>query len=163
LFVIALGSQMMVENQSLPDWLRVRNQPLALRLLVEYPRFMEGWSMFAPDAPTRDSLLIVDALTVDGRHVDPINQLASRVSSLPVTEIPEYLDQDDTWCDYTNNIVGREDYYGALADFIRAYPRRTHQARDRIESFEVWLLEDDSPPPGETKPTNARRTLILKE
>ena len=163
LFAIALGSQMMVENQSLPEALRVRHQPLALRLLVEYPRFMEGWSMFAPEAPKHDSLLIVDAITVEGRHVDPINELASRVSSVPVSGIPEYLDQDDTWCDYTTNIVGREDYYGTLAEFIRAYPKRTHRARDRIESFEVWLLEDDSPPPGESKPSNPRRSLVLKE
>jgi hypothetical protein len=163
LFIVALGSQVLVENQSLPDRLRVRNQPLALRLLVEYPRFMEGWSMFAPDAPTHDSLLYVDALTVDGRHVDPINELASRVSSLPLTAIPEYLDQDDTWCDYTTNILGREDYYPTLADFIRAYPRRTHRARDRIQSFEVWLIEDDSPSPGESKPRNTRRSLVFKE
>jgi hypothetical protein len=163
LFAIALGSQMLVENQSVPDAMRVRHQPLALRLLVEYPRFMEGWSMFAPQAPKQDSLLIVDAITADGRHVDPVNELASRVSSLPVTEIPEYLDQNDTWCDYTMNILGREDYYGTLADFIRAYPKRTHRARDRIESFEVWLLEDDSPPPGESKPRNPRRSLVFKE
>jgi hypothetical protein len=163
LFAIALGSQMLVENQSVPDAMRVRHQPLGLRLLVEYPRFMEGWSMFAPQAPKQDSLLIVDAITADGRHVDPVNELASRVSSLPVTEIPEYLDQNDTWCDYTMNILGREDYYGTLADFIRAYPKRTHRARDRIESFEVWLLEDDSPPPGESKPSNPRRSLVFKE
>jgi Vitamin K-dependent gamma-carboxylase len=162
-FVIALGSQVMVENQALPDALRVRNQPLALRLLVEYPRFMEGWSMFAPDAPKGDSFLYVDAITVDGRHVDPINALASRVSSLPVPSIPEYLDQGDAWCDYTANVVGREEYYGTLADFIRAYPRRTHRARDRIQSFEVWMLEDESPPPGEREPRNPQRRLIFRE
>jgi hypothetical protein len=162
-FIVALGSQVMVENQALPSALHVHNQPLALRLLVEYPRFMEGWSMFAPDAPKRDSLLYVDAITADGRHVDPINALASRVSTLPVTRIPEYLDQDDTWCDYTNNIVGREEYYGTLADFIRAYPRRTHRASDRIQSFAVWVIEDESPPPGELEPRNAERRLIFRE
>jgi hypothetical protein len=163
LFMIALGSQALVENRALPDALRVRRQPLALRLLVQYPRFMEGWSMFAPDAPTHDSLLYVDALTADGRHVDPINELASRVSALPVTTIPEYLDQDDTWCDYTTNIVGHEDYYETLASFIRDYPKRTHDARDRILSFEVWQIEDDSPPPGESKPRNTKRHLVFRE
>jgi hypothetical protein len=162
-FIVALGSRVMVENQALPDALRVRNQPLALRLLVEYPRFMEGWSMFAPDAPKRDAFIYVDALTADGRHVDPLNALASRVSGLPVTNIPEYLDQDDVWCDYTNTIVGREEYYGTLADFIRAYPGRTHHARDRIRSFEVWMIEDESPPPGEREPRNPRRELLFRE
>lgn len=162
-FVIALGSQVMLENQALPDVLRVRDQPLALRLLVEYPRFMEGWSMFAPDAPKRDSLMVVDAVTADGRHVDPINALASRNGSSPVTRIPEYLDQDDTWCDFTTNVVGREEYYGTLTDYIRAYPRRTHRSRDRIESFEVWILEDESPPPGESEPRNPTRRLLFRE
>jgi hypothetical protein len=163
LFMIALGSQMMVENQALPDVLRVHHQPLALRLLVEYPRFYEGWSMFAPNAPKRDSFMYVDAITVDGRHVDPINELASRVARLPVTTIPEWLDQDDTWCDYTTNIVDRDYYYGTLADFIRAYPKRTHRARDRIQSFEIWIVEDDSPAPGESAPRNTTRRLLLKE
>lgn len=163
LFVIALGSQMMVENQALPDALRVQNQPRALRLLVEYPRFYEGWSMFAPEAPKHDSFMYVDAITVDGRHVDPINELASRVARLPVTAIPEWLDQDDSWCDYTTNVVGRDYYYGTLAEFIRAYPRRTHRARDRIESFEIWIVEDDSPPPGQSAPRNTTRRLLFKE
>jgi hypothetical protein len=163
LFVIALGSQMMVENQALPDLLRVHNQPLALRLLVEYPRFYEGWSMFAPDAPKRDFVMYVDAVTADGRHVDPLNELASRVATLPVTTIPEWLDQDDTWCDYTANIIDRDYYYGTFADFIRAYPRRTRRARDRIASFEVWIVEDDSPAPGQSVPRNTTRRLLFKE
>lgn len=119
--------------------------------------------MFAPEAPTRDSLMVVDAITVDGRHVDPINALASRHGSTPVTRIPEYLDQDDTWCDFMVTVVDRDEYYGTLADFIRAYPRRTRNSRDRIESFEVWFLEDESPPPGETEPRNPTRRLLFRE
>jgi Vitamin K-dependent gamma-carboxylase len=163
LFALALGSQVMVENRALPSALRVEHQPLLLRLLVEYPRFYEGWSMFAPEVPMRDTLLYVDALTVDGRHVDPVNELASRVSNVPLDAIPEYLDQDDSWCDYMAQIVGREDYHATLADFIRDYPRRTRKKADRIVSFEVWWLEDDSPPPGHTQPTNLTRHLIFKE
>ncbi|HKU41729.1 MAG TPA: HTTM domain-containing protein [Polyangiales bacterium] len=163
LFSIALGSQMMVENQALPNWLRVQHQPLFLHLLVEYPRFKEGWSMFAPEVPKRDSLLYVDAVTVDGRHVDPVNELASRVARLPLPAIPEWLDQSDSWCDYMVVIPSRDEYYGTLADFIRSYPRRTHERADRIASFEVWLLEDDSPPPGESRARNPTRTLLFRE
>jgi hypothetical protein len=163
LFAAALGSQMLVENWAVPRALRVRNQPMFLRLLVEYPRFYEGWAMFAPDAPMRDSFLYVDAITVDGRHVDPVNALASRVANLPVTTIPEYLDQDDTWGDYSLAIKGQDQYYGTLADFIRAYPKRTHHPQDQIESFEVWFVEDDSPSPGEIKTRNTQQTLLFKE
>jgi hypothetical protein len=162
-FMIALGSQMMVENQALPNALRVRDQPLLLRLLVEYPRFYEGWSMFAPDAPARDAFMFVDAVTVDGRHVDPVNLEASRVATLPVTAIPEFLDMEDNWADYTMNVVGREDYYGTLAGFIRDYPRRTGDERDQIRSFQVWIMEDASPKPGESRPHNVTKSLLFEE
>lgn len=163
LFAIALGSQMAVENRALPDALRVTNQPLLLRMLVEYPRFYEGWGMFAPDAPTRDAWMFVDAITIDGRHVDPLNAEASRVTQLPFKSIPEYLDQGDAWCDYTMNVIDRDVYFGTLADYIRAYPQRTHHKRDEIKSFAVWLAEDDSPKPGETQPTNTTKRLLFKE
>ena len=163
LFVIALGSQVLVENRALPDALRVTHQPLFLRMLVEYPRFYEGWGMFSPDAPTRDAWMFVDAITTEGRHVDPLNEVASRVTQLPFKSIPEYLDQDDTWCDYTINVLGRDVYFGTLADYIRAYPQRTHRRRDEIKSFEVWIAEDDSPKPGETQPTHTTKRLLIKE
>ncbi|MEY4579390.1 MAG: hypothetical protein RL701_4093 [Pseudomonadota bacterium] len=163
LFGAALISQGMIENHALPDALRVRHQPRLLRMLIEYPRFYEGWSMFAPDAPQEDAMLVVDAITIDGRHVDPINELASRVADPKSRTIPEWLDQNDRWCDYTNNIVGADMYHSALADFIRAYPRRTHRKQDEIKSFKVWLLEDRSPAPGQTQPTETRHRLILRD
>jgi hypothetical protein len=163
LFALALGSQMMVENQALPDALRVTHQPRLLRMLVEYPRLYEGWSMFAPDAPTRDWFMYVDAVTIDGRHVDPLNELASRVATLPVTAIPEFLDQNDNWCDYMMNVVGRSEFYPELARFIRNYGRRTGRKRDRIVSFRIWIMEDESPEPGQSQPRNVTRSLLLRE
>lgn len=163
LFMIATGSQMLLENDAVPKALRVRRQPLWMHLMVEYPRLLEGWSMFAPEVPTQDAFVYVDALTADGRQVDPINELTSRVASLPVSAIPERLGMDANWCDYTARVVESEEYQPALADFIRNYHRRTRRANDRIVSFKVWKMEDDSPPPGSQQPTNVRQRLLFEE
>jgi len=39
--------------------------------VVQYTHTTEGWSMFSPDAPIYDMMVVVDAVTRDGRHVDP--------------------------------------------------------------------------------------------
>ena len=131
-------------------------------MLVGYPRLYQGWSMFAPDAPEVDMHVFVDAIMVDGRHVDPLNELGSRVASTPLEEIPERLEHDDGLCDYIGAIINAPEYHGALQEWLFAYDERTRRANDRIVSFKVWVLEDDSPKPGESRATNSRRRLLFK-
>ena len=69
-----------------------------------YPHIFEGWSLFSPEAPLSDETVVVDAVTRDGRHVDPYNEVGSRVSSLPVEGVPVRLGHDSFWCDYTLRI-----------------------------------------------------------
>jgi len=161
-FFVVLGAQTSSQNPGVPDALRVE-PPYAFRLLVEYPRLFQGWSMFAPDAPTSDLHLVVDAVTADGRHVDPFNQLASRVADPLARAIPERLGQDDAFCDYILGIVNKPQYQPILRDWIFAYADRTGQKRDAIQRFDVWVLEDDSPKPGSTRPTNLRSRVLLHD
>lgn len=160
LFVFACGHQLLRENR-VPRWLKPHAPARALRMLILYPRLFEGWSMFAPEAPTSDFHLYVSARTVDGRLVDPLNMIASRVATLPLTTIPERLAQDDAFCDYTANVVGHRELYPALKDWIFRYPDRTGHPNDRITSFTVFALSDESPPPGEREPRNVQRKVVL--
>ena len=159
-FAIALTHQLLRENR-VPRWLKPHAPPRALRMLIEYPRLFEGWSMFAPEAPTGDYHVFVGARTVDGRLVDPLNELASRVANVPLSAIPERLGQDDAYCDYIANIVGHHEYYPALEAWVFRYHERTGNPNDRITSFNLFTIEDDAPPPGETEPRNAHRTIVL--
>jgi hypothetical protein len=161
-FAVTLGRQMLMQNAAVPKALRPKRQPDVLRMLVEYPRLFEGWGMFAPDAPLTDSMLYADALTVDGRHVDPINLVASRgVTETPPHEIPPFLDNDDAWCDYMVTIPDRADYQGPLKDWLFAYSKRTGRPEDEIVDVVVGVIEDHSPPPGRTTPTDVTtRTLF---
>ncbi len=160
LLMIALGSQVLMENRAVPESLKL-GQALWMRMVVEYPRLFQGWSMFAPNAPTEDHNIFVDAVTSDGRHVDPLNERGSRVAPAPTSVIPEYLNQDEYFCDYMQRIAGQGAYHPPLSDWIQAYHRRTGRPEDRITSFEVYEIVDQSPPPGQTQPTVLRKTLLL--
>jgi hypothetical protein len=160
-YMFALAGELTHANRGVPAWMHVA-RPELMRMLVGYPRIYQGWSMFAPDAPMTDMHVFVDAVTSGGRHVDPLNELGSRVATTPLTAIPDRLGLDDGVCDYITGLGDAPEYYGALQDWIFAYDQRTGRARDRVVSFKVWLIEDDSPPPGKTRPGPARTRLLSK-
>jgi hypothetical protein len=161
LFGLALGLRVFRDN-GLPRALRLRALPAALSALGDYPRLFQTWSMFAPDAPLVDSHVFVDAITKDGRHIDPLNAVGSRVATTPLSAIPERLGLDELFCDYGFGIATHTAFHGALRDWIFRHAERTGDPRDRIESFTVWTIEDTSPPPGENEPTAVRLRVVLR-
>jgi predicted DCC family thiol-disulfide oxidoreductase YuxK len=151
-----------VSNNAWPVALRWTSRPEWMVAAIQYSHVKEGWGMFSPEAPIYDEMVIVDAVTRDGRHVDPYNEIGSRVHSLPVLDIPERLGHDSFFCDYTLRIPGSAAYHQALIEWIQRYPDRTGNPQDTIVSFEAYKLEHTPPPPGQTKPTNVRRTTFLR-
>ena len=161
LFGIALGLRVLRDN-GLPRAVRIGKLPAVLSALGDYPRLFQTWSMFAPDAPLVDSHVFVDAVTADGRHVDPLNEVGSRVATTPLRAIPVRLGLDELFCDYGFGIATHTAFHEPLREWIFRYDERTGDPRDRIESFTVWTIEDTSPPPGEKEPTEVRRRLVLQ-
>jgi predicted DCC family thiol-disulfide oxidoreductase YuxK len=151
-----------VSNNAWPVALRWTSRPEWMTAAVLYSHVQEGWGMFAPEAPIYDEMVVVDAVTRDGRHVDPYNEIGSRVHSLPVQDIPERLGHDSFFCDYTLRIPGSGAYHQALIEWIQRYPDRTGNPQDAIVSFEAYKIEHTPPPPGQTKPTNVRHTTFLR-
>jgi hypothetical protein len=160
--IVVAGSQVLVENPTIPRFLRTC-QTHSMRVAVEYLRLNQGWSMFAPDAPTSDEFLVVDAVTIDGRHVDPWNDLASRVSDPSLRTIPERLAQDAAYCDYGSKIPGDDVLHEPLRNWIMSYHLRTHRANDQIIEFKAYAIEHDSPRPGETAPRNVQARVFLDQ
>ena len=80
----------------------------------------------------------------------------------PGPHIPDRLDQDPFFCDYLPRIRQRADYHPAFTDWILRYPERTGHPSDRIVSYEAFVVEQDSPPPGETNARNVRTTSFIK-
>ncbi len=158
--LVCCTSQLLVENNAVPKRLKWP-QPKWMTQVVWYPRLTQGWQMFSPDAPTGERQLYVDAITFSGRHVDPLNEIASRVASLPVEQIPPHLEQDEWWHDYIRGIPEAEAYWRALKEWIFNYHHRTGRTEDRIISFEARLIETENPPPGEKGQRNTHTKVML--
>jgi predicted DCC family thiol-disulfide oxidoreductase YuxK len=158
--MITLVSEALFINQAVPRFLKFE-EPGWIKRLVAYPRLIQAWSMFASDAPLGDQTVVVEATTIDGRHVDPYSEVASRYRHPGIDEIPTRLDNNSFFFNYTVRIPDQAAYHQAFLEWILAYPKRTHRPTDSIVRFDAYSVENDSPPPGETRPHNVRRRIFL--
>jgi predicted DCC family thiol-disulfide oxidoreductase YuxK len=158
--MVVLVSEALFINQAVPKFLKFE-EPGWIKRLVAYPRLIQAWSMFASDAPLGDETVVVEAVTADGRHVDPYSEVASRYRYPGSNEIPVRLDNNSFFFNYSVRIPDQTAYHQAFLEWILAYPQRTHHPNDRIVSFEAICVENDSPPPGQTRPHNLRRRTFL--
>jgi hypothetical protein len=157
---IALGSQVLMENRAVPRWLKF-GQAEWMRMVVEYPRLFQGWGMFSPNAPMDDTNIVVEATTMSGRKVDPLNERGSRLAPVPANGIVEFLDQDEYFCDYIQRIAGQGAYHPALSEWIQRYHLRTGREEDKLVGFDVYSITDNSPKIGSTQPTDVKKTKMF--
>jgi hypothetical protein len=162
LFIFVATNQLFDENAAAHRLYDHHNsRPVAAA--VTYLNMFQGWSMFAPDAPTTDFNIVVDAVTVDGRHVDPFNEVANPKYPAPGFNVPVSMGPSWLFYGYENHLPSQPAYYQALQEWILRYPARTGRPTDQIVSFEVFVVEDDSPPlEGPQVPTNVRSRSLLK-
>lgn len=160
--LVAAVSQVLQENWAVPKFLKHR-QPKWIQATVQAFRLNQGWSMFASDAPRHDMWIVVDAVTADGRHVDPYNEFATRYADPTMRTVPPRLDMSYWSCDYTVRIPGFRQYHGALRDWILRHHERTGNDNDRIVSFRVYDVSHFPPGPGETEPRDPKTKLFLEK
>ncbi len=156
--MIAATSQVLVENRAVPSKLKPKQRPGWLEASIIYPRMFQGWSMFAPRPPTDDGVIVVDALTRDGRRVDPLTGEAPTFEMDPVGGY--HLNQ--LWCDWQRRF-GEERfraYLPGVRDYLLRYPERTGDPNDELVAFEVWSLTERVPPPGAAHPPPNRARLL---
>jgi hypothetical protein len=160
-YLFIAGNQLLDENYAAHAVIDHHNSaPVAAA--VTYLNLFQGWSMFAPDAPMTDFNIVVDAVTVDGRHIDPFNEVANPRYPSPGKQIPIALGPSWLFYGYENHLPHRPEYFQALQEWILRYPDRTGRPQDRLSSFEVWVIEDDSPPLGERTPRNLRSQRLFR-
>ncbi|HEX6765713.1 MAG TPA: hypothetical protein VF103_09555, partial [Polyangiaceae bacterium] len=153
-------AQVGIENPVIPAALRPP-QPTWGEALVHYLQLYQGWHMFAPEAMRGDIALAVDAVTKNGRHVDPFNEFARPGRPSFTDRIPTRLGYDVYVNSYYGRIADTPAYHEALGEWILRYSARTGRPEDEIVSFSVALLSDDSPAPGEREPRNPKRQVVL--
>ncbi|WP_437598913.1 hypothetical protein [Sorangium sp. So ce590] len=141
-------SQAINENKSVPAFLK-HPQPKIVQATIVYPRLLQGWGMFAPNPITEDGSISVDAITVEGRHVDPFTGLTpdldlSDARGLGLGQIQQ---------DYFNRIrLDRNKAFRkpGLQDYLLRYHERTGRPEDEIVAFDVYWVRDQCPKPGES-------------
>jgi hypothetical protein len=134
-------------------------QPEALRILAHKLRFLQGWFMFSPNPVTDDGTIVVDAITVDGRHIDPFTGKEPFFDMLSVGS----LGMTQTWCDYYNRIQLPQNsgYREAMKDYMYRLPDRTGRPEDAIVSGDVYWVKNNCPRWGDTKKWGLDKTKLF--
>jgi hypothetical protein len=143
-----------VVNQALLDlWVVNRRvkvpQPAPLRALTHTFRFTQGWFMFSPNPVMDDGTIVVDALTVDGRHIDPFTRREPNWDLLGAKS----FGYNQIWSDYYNrmHLPQNGPFRDAMKEYIYRLPERTGRPEDAIVSGEVYWVQDMNPKWRETK------------
>jgi hypothetical protein len=157
---LCAASELLNQNKSVPAALKHR-VPWFMRMTIDYPRMHQRWDMFSANPITDDGILAVDAITTDGRHVDPFTGEApdlnlSDARGLGLGQIRQ---------DYFNRI--RENHNKVyrrpqgLQEWLLRHHERTGRKEDEIVAFDVFWLRDQCPRPGQLEPYGHEAIPIL--
>jgi hypothetical protein len=118
-------------------------QPEPLWILSQKMRFLQGWFMFSPNPVTDDGTIVVDAITVDGRHLDPFTRQAP---AFDISQVKSF-GYNQIWCDYYNrmHLPSNATYRDAMRDYMLRLPQRTGHPEDAIVSGDVYWVQDMNP------------------
>jgi predicted DCC family thiol-disulfide oxidoreductase YuxK len=142
---VAVITAILHDNRFVPASLKPRRAEWMIKV-IEYPRLLQGWSMFAPEPPYEDGRVVVDGRTADGRKFDPFSGGEPSFETITARS----WNHEQFWCDYHNYIrfSGNE----GRRQFLRHYLLHQHELsgrpEDRLVAFDVWWVQDRSPPPG---------------
>jgi len=147
--LVAITGEVLNDNTPVPKALRFR-EPAWMKAIIEYPRILQGWRMFASEPPRNDVFIYVDAVTSTGAHVDPYNEVASDQPFPAGDIVPTHMGQSQYFVMYSDRIgaAGYAAYRTAFSEWLVAYPERTGHPEDCLLSYEVYLVTDNTPPPG---------------
>ena len=146
LILLAIASEALNDNAAVPQALRFP-EPRWAKAIIEYPRILQGWRMFASEPSRVDSMVYVDATTSAGNHVDPYNAVASDQHYPAGNVVPTHMGQSQFFVMYSDRIGydGFGAYRQAFQEWLLAYPLRTGHPEDCLVSYDVYLVTDRTP------------------
>jgi hypothetical protein len=146
LVMVAVATEVVNDNTPVPKVLRIQ-QPDWCKAIIEYPRILQGWRMFAPEPPRGDSMMYVEATTAGGKKVDPYNEVASDQPYPAGAVVPTHMGQSQYFVMYSERLpnTGYAAYRPAFAEWLLDYPKRTGHPADCLLSYDVYFVTDHSP------------------
>lgn len=141
-------------NQALVELWKTRSwgvpQPEVTRVLSHKLRYLQGWFMFSPNPVMDDGVLVVDAITVDGRRVDPF-----RADTYDYVLAPPDFDllhaksysYNQIWSDFFNrmHLPANTAYRKPMNEYMFRLPERTGNPNDAIVKGAVYWVHDMNP------------------
>ena len=150
--------QAIAENKAIPAWAKPK-MPSAMTATLIYPRMFQGWGMFAPNPITDDGSISIEAVTLEGRHVDPFTGQApdldiSDARGLGLGQIRQ---------DYFNRIrLDRNKVFRqGLLEYLRSWHKETGRPEDELVAFDVYWVRAMCPPPGQKHAYNNEKIALL--
>ncbi|MGK3997402.1 hypothetical protein [Sorangium sp. So ce1024] len=133
--------------------------PEETRVLAQKLRFLQGWFMFSPNPVMDDGTIVVDAVTVDGRHINPFTGEPPNFDLLNAKSFR----YSQIWCDYFARIKlpANTAYRDAMKEYMYRYPERTGRPEDAIVSGEVYWVKDWNPKWGRTESYGQEREKLF--
>ncbi|WP_438007757.1 HTTM domain-containing protein [Sorangium sp. So ce321] len=133
--------------------------PEETRVLAQKLRFLQGWFMFSPNPVMDDGTIVVDAVTVDGRHIDPFTGKPPNFDLLHA----QSFGYTQIWCDYFARIKlpANTTYRDAMKEYMYRYPERTGRPEDAIVSGDVYWVKDWNPKWGSTESYGEEREKLF--
>ena len=115
--------------------------------------------MFSPNPVMDDGTIVVDALTIDGRHVDPFWATTPNFDLIHAKS----FGYNQIWSDYFNrmHLPGNSYYREAMKDYMYRLPQRTGHPEDEIVSGDVYWVQDMNPKWNETSSWKEERNKLF--
>jgi hypothetical protein len=150
--------QAIAENKAVPSWAKPK-MPSVMSATLVYPRMFQGWGMFAPNPITDDGSVSIDAITLDGRHVDPFT---GQTPDLDISD-SRGLGLGQIRQDYFNRIrLDRNKVFRqGLLDYLRNWHKETGRPGDELVAFDVYWVRAMCPPPGQKHASNNEKIALL--
>lgn len=157
-FFLCAVSQTINENKAVPQLLK-HTQPWLVQATIGYPRMYQGWGMFAPNPISDDGSVSIDAITLDGRHVDPFTGEAPDLDLTDARGLGLGQIRQDYWnrIRFDRNKIFRQ----GLKEYLLRWHEETGRAEDELVAFDVYWLRDQCPLPGQTKPYKHEKIALL--
>lgn len=87
---------------------------------------------------------------------------ASVIADPEARYVPPRTGRNYYFCDFTVRLPGEPHFHDPFREWILDHHERMKRPEERIERFEVIVVEHDSPAPGTHEPTNVRSEVILR-